>query len=781
MEVEALRIRRNLTNGMQTILTRSNSDAEIQAHYTETRESFFDGADVEMDFEVQQAESSSKHTQAVAKTREIATALGPSAPVLAEDTANSPLDDADVDKFFHSPEQQLLSECRNDTPSRAHSFGAVSTLNPLMNMLRFKPFDQVEEYESDATSFNIGKLPDPVSWKGHPTRRPTRKRIVPVREPSDSSLSESSESDSDGSDSDTDSPEESYKRVGSMIRSELSEMDSNYSASETDSGFELDAPGPEGEGLPRALQRQASARKQMPVEIQVHEFQENQTFELIIGDRALGSYDRVVFEVCDMIEASSPSESSYLRGTMYIIRSDYVNPPVFGEDQPESAVPHDGTEVFLLNPGTRDAGAAVTRRSFLIDISLGKIVYVVRRMGPIIWPNSQDLPEEPYVLRCSWIYTAMKIGQGECFSPIYSGTEELPPMPSRMGVADFFCGTGGFSEGFRRAGFSISFGVDKDGNAAESWKCNHPSADVHCEDVNTLIEERERGTISLPQVHVALISPPCQGFSTANPGGKNDENNRGLLDSVCDIAPAFRPYWLVMENVPGLTHPKHVLHLRKLQADLMSLGYMPTWAIQCASNFGVPQTRRRVVLFATMLGLTRPEFPATTHAWNSPAHLPLVNLRTAISDLNHENPRIHNASWNPRYTRPRDEDGCSSTEYRGVIGSQTKEITYHATGYSHFSDTTKIPRAEWDTPSSTVRTMLGNRWKCVHPDGKRVLTVREVLRIQSFRDDWYLFGPIKEQYRQVGNAVPPLLSEAWAREVRTAALTDYPVLEGFLS
>ncbi|KAJ7664413.1 S-adenosyl-L-methionine-dependent methyltransferase [Mycena polygramma] len=210
----------------------------------------------------------------------------------------------------------------------------------------------------------------------------------------------------------------------------------------------------------------------------------------------------------------------------------------------------------------------------------------------------------------------------------------------------------------------------------------------------------------------------------------------------------------------------------------MRLGYSVSVTEQCASNFGVPQTRRRLVLFASRRGLTHPDFPNITHTRDSQDHLPIMTLRDAISDLNHENPRFDNEKRNPVYIR---SAGHSEyTEYTTQLGSQTvKEISNHATGYRRTSEKVKTwPKAQWDEPLCTVRTMPGNRWECLHPDGQRLLSVRELCRIQSFPDHWQLAGPIKVQYRQVGNAVPPLLAEAWAWALRTAILTDYPSLEG---
>ncbi|KAF8127103.1 S-adenosyl-L-methionine-dependent methyltransferase [Mycena galopus ATCC 62051] len=502
-------------------------------------------------------------------------------------------------------------------------------------------------------------------------------------------------------------------------------------------------------------------------------FCNGETFELVISELESGGtcYQRILFKVHAMLDATPPSES-YLQGTMFFLFSDYVEALSLDQNVPQSAV-CDASDAFLINPRTTIDGSGM--HLFMVDLPVSQIIHIVRHLVLIFKSEHQSSQVVPQV-RCQWVYTSVSSKQ-EYFTPILHGDEKIPPMPTQLSVGDFFCGAGGFSAGFRRAGFHIQLGVDEDLPAYQSWKLNHPTAETHAEEINDLIELKKQGIIPLPQVQIALISPPCQGFSTANPGGKNDEKNCSLLQTVADIAVAFQPYWICVENVPGLFRPQHRADLRRLEMSLLKLGYSVSVAEQCASNFGVPQTRRRLILFATQRGLTQPNFPSIRYAWDSPDHLPLVTLRSAILDLNHDNPRPVNDRRNPHYPRPH-YTSSYFTEYTRLLGSDTvTQIANHATGYHCSSEKIKHwPVAVWDEPACTVRTSPGNRWPCVHPDGQRPLTVRELARIQSFPDDYHFEGEIKDQYRQVGNAVPPLLAEAWALELRIAILVDYPAL-----
>jgi hypothetical protein len=110
--------------------------------------------------------------------------------------------------------------------------------------------------------------------------------------------------------------------------------------------------------------------------------------------------------------------------------------------------------------------------NFVVDLPVTEIVHVLRRLEISMESSRlcQDVPD----VRCQWIYTAVS-GKQEYFTPIHSEHEMPPPMPGELDVGDFFCGAGGFSAGFRRAGFNIKLGVDKDERAAASWKVNVPS------------------------------------------------------------------------------------------------------------------------------------------------------------------------------------------------------------------------------------------------------------------------------------------------------------------
>ncbi|KAF8311361.1 S-adenosyl-L-methionine-dependent methyltransferase, partial [Clavulina sp. PMI_390] len=214
----------------------------------------------------------------------------------------------------------------------------------------------------------------------------------------------------------------------------------------------------------------------------------------------------------------------------------------------------------------------------------------------------------------------------------------------------------------------------------------------------------------------------------------------------------------------------------------LRLGYNLSLRTLRADQFGVAQTNSRVVLIGAKDGLTVPFELKATH---TPSELvadglaPVPSVRDAIGDLAVDNPRADNATANPKFLKTVANASSYVQRINYPMASEKPEyITHHSTG----KDATKMwssdgfSAPQWDSPSRTIRNSPSALWDCLHPDEERLLTVRELARIQSFPDNWVFCGGIQEQYRQVGNAVPPLLAYAVAQMIRDAALEDYPDL-----
>jgi DNA (cytosine-5)-methyltransferase 1 len=384
-------------------------------------------------------------------------------------------------------------------------------------------------------------------------------------------------------------------------------------------------------------------------------------------------------------------------------------------------------------------------------------------------------------------------------------------------VVDLFCGAGGSSEGFGRAGFKVLAAVDLDEMAVRTYRLNHPGVPddrVLCHDIRKLPKGLLR-KLAGENLDVLVGSPPCQGFSTAGFRSKKtrngyrpeeDERNH-LWEWMVETALELKPKLFLMENVPGMQTAKRE-DMSFLEAVARKLevegGYRTEqWQLNAAA-FGVPQERMRCFLVASRLPLM-PARPAQEYQDLRKRDLdldalPAIGLGEAIFDLP---PRgagtgVAVEAWDPaapaddprlrryltkfgivrpsrvlyqhtvRYHNPRDlelyallrpgEDSIHILEQHG----RSDLMRYRR---DVFDD--KYARLRADRPCKTIVAHLakdGNGY--IHPTQVRSLSFREGARVQSFHDGYIFCGSPSDQWIQLGNAVPPVLAEAIARSFR---------------
>jgi DNA (cytosine-5)-methyltransferase 1 len=384
-------------------------------------------------------------------------------------------------------------------------------------------------------------------------------------------------------------------------------------------------------------------------------------------------------------------------------------------------------------------------------------------------------------------------------------------------VLDLFCGAGGASEGFSRAGFKVVGAVDLDETAVKTYRLNHPGVPderVLCQDIRSLPAATLR-RLAGQGLDVLVGSPPCQGFSTAGFRSKKtrtgyrldaDERNH-LWEWMVAAALDLKPRLFLMENVPGMQSARReeTSFLEAVARRLEQEGGYRTvvWQLNAAA-FGVPQERIRCFLVASRLPLmpARPEqeYQDLRRQDIDLDALPAVRLAEAIFDLPAreagsgvsveaweravppEDPRfrrylakfgILRASrvvyqHTVRYHNPRDlelygllrpgEDSIHLLEQHG----RDDLMRYRR---DVFDD--KYARLRGDRPCKTIVAHLakdGNGY--VHPTQVRSLSLREGARAQSFHDGYVFCGSPSDQWVQLGNAVPPVLAEAIARSFR---------------
>lgn len=366
-------------------------------------------------------------------------------------------------------------------------------------------------------------------------------------------------------------------------------------------------------------------------------------------------------------------------------------------------------------------------------------------------------------------------------------------MARKPRVLDLFCGAGGLSHGFVRAGFSVVGGVEVNEVAFKTFLHNHVGArrirNAHDVTKVSATDVLDATGLDVGELDVIAGGPPCQGFSTAGFRERTDARN-ALVFHFVRLVDELRPKYFVMENVVGLLSMRNSAGSRvlsELKTAFDGIGYssnIPTdessWSslVLNAADFGVPQRRRRVFVFGARDDLQLPPPPTATHAPRDVLPFtgslsPYVTVRDAISDL----PQPTTDGPTPLPSKK----GLS--EFAKAMRATTSSVYNHTpTRHKPFMvekmrdqpagkplyDTWAHAwvRLDEDEPSPTVKE--NHNAPFVHPTEPRVVSPRECARLQSFPDAFRFFGPKSKQLVQIGNAVPPLLGEAVARSVLKA-------------
>jgi DNA-cytosine methyltransferase len=340
----------------------------------------------------------------------------------------------------------------------------------------------------------------------------------------------------------------------------------------------------------------------------------------------------------------------------------------------------------------------------------------------------------------------------------------------KMNAIDLFAGCGGLSKGFMDAGFDILIGVDNDQAALDTFEMNHNGAVAMNADLSKQETFDEiRKIVGKRNIDVIIAGPPCQGFSLTGPRNFDDERNKLYL-AVIEMVKQCKPKGFVIENVTGMA----TLYKGQIKDEILrrfrALGYNIECKILCAADYGVPQMRKRLIFMGVRKDIGMPKFP-------EPVFLPETyrTCRDAISDLP---PRITELGKevDTYISEPK-------TEYQKIMRGNCNVLYNHvATNHTQMvKDTIALvpeggnykdlppgwgesrkfneawTRYDGNKPSKTIDTGHRNHF---HYEYNRVPTVRENARLQSFPDDFVFTGTRTQQYRQVGNAVPPLLGKA---------------------
>ncbi|MBS4196454.1 DNA cytosine methyltransferase [Lederbergia citri] len=341
---------------------------------------------------------------------------------------------------------------------------------------------------------------------------------------------------------------------------------------------------------------------------------------------------------------------------------------------------------------------------------------------------------------------------------------------NNLTVLDLFCGCGGLSQGFIDAGYNVLLGVDFDKAALTTYKKNHKNSDVLFADLSNAesMEEIEK-KLNGKNADVIIGGPPCQGFSLTGSRNINDTRNKLYL-AVVKAVKKFEPKAFLIENVPGIVTLYNGVVKQQIINTFEDMGYNVTVSAKplLAADYGVPQMRKRMFFIGFKQGLGYFEFPKATHTPEN-----YITCGDAISDLQSREEELGQEvdsyimppqSPYQEFTRKDSERlynhvATKHTEYVKWVISQVPEGGNYKDLPPGVGDSRKFNEA-WTRyhsgmPSRTIDTGHRNHF---HYKYNRVPTIRENARLQSFRDDFIFLGTRTQQNRQVGNAVPPLLS-----------------------
>ncbi|MFB6270675.1 MAG: DNA cytosine methyltransferase [Halobacterium sp.] len=187
-----------------------------------------------------------------------------------------------------------------------------------------------------------------------------------------------------------------------------------------------------------------------------------------------------------------------------------------------------------------------------------------------------------------------------------------------MNAIDLFCGAGGFSAGIERAGVDVRYGVDVNADALETFEENHAGEGFHHD-----ISEGVPDELASLDVDVVFGSPPCKGFSDARGSRELDDERNQLVFSFIQWVDHFQPEFVLMENVAGMTTISEAF-LEAIENEYADAGYDVDWETLNAADFGVPQTRERVIYFGVREDVdATPSLPTGTHAEDGDGQLTL--------------------------------------------------------------------------------------------------------------------------------------------------------------
>lgn len=345
-----------------------------------------------------------------------------------------------------------------------------------------------------------------------------------------------------------------------------------------------------------------------------------------------------------------------------------------------------------------------------------------------------------------------------------------------MRSISMFSGCGGLDIGLHDAGFRTVLASDLEALCAETWKRNMPAVPFMLGRIGTL----SRGEIAkalggaIGEIDLIAGGPPCPPFSKSRfylkdkPRALDDPNGWETINGYLNMLDWVRPRAFILENVKGLAYKVHSDALETIILRAEKLGYKVSNSVLNAADFGVPQIRERCFVVGSLDNYI--ELPKPTHSKSSTdGLLPWVSAGEVLLDLDTE------------------ENACDKGHFAGGQHHDLLRQVPPGDNYLHFTEKRghPDPKFKWrgrywsfllklspEMPSWTIQARRSNNMGPFHWRN-RILRIEEIKRLQTFPDDFDIAGTIEQQWRQIGNAVPPKLACAVGRSVATAISAQF--------
>ncbi|MBR4324015.1 MAG: DNA cytosine methyltransferase [Bacteroidales bacterium] len=330
-------------------------------------------------------------------------------------------------------------------------------------------------------------------------------------------------------------------------------------------------------------------------------------------------------------------------------------------------------------------------------------------------------------------------------------------------IISLFSGCGGLDLGFKKAGYHTIIATDVWDIACKSLEVNKMADEVICDDIRNIDFKKYKNSID-----VVIGGPPCPPYSqtrhylVGKVGGFQDEKAGFAVPEYFRAIEEINPKMFLFENVDGFTFKTYEEPMAFVKERAETLGYNITYKVVNAANYGVPQTRKRFICVGIKKKYGFFEFPKETHS---------------------EKGENNTHKWVTCGEVLNDFDNITEEEKAQRPGSKDYELLVQVPpgdNYLYFTEKRgyKNPIFKWksrywtfllkltpERPSWTIQASFSNNQGPFHWKN-RFLRIEEIKRIQTFDDDYVLIGDFKNQWRQVGNAVPSKLANVFAEQIK---------------